>query len=256
MPTATASMIEVTQDQWNNLDSKVLWALRESKGKAPSDRGLSIKEYFDAYAYLLKNEPEWSRIEKYVTDKDFKLTRGYLSEVSASCLGNEKKGEKDNAWTWPSLFIITCLWGYNKNDKAGPVKLFYAMRKEGAREIIKDGAEMAREGQLKAAFKTIDRLDQIGTSYATKFLYAVGTSKPDLCPPPVILDGVIYKRLQEIGGDDLARRAFAFDSTKHGADGYDRYCKAVRRWANELSLQSADVELLLFELPRGKKISS
>ncbi len=240
---------------WDDCDRRAIGALESSvKGEKPEDPSILIDTFFDAYACLLKDGGEWKLLDNYLA-RERPLRRSDLRKVSISCQRDQ------NGFTWPCLFVVTCLWGFSNKDKAGAVKLFYAMRTPKSREIIITTAEKTLVGQLGEAFQEIRNLEQIGASYASKFLYAVGTSNPNLAPSPLVLDSIVNRGLQRIIGKEIAADAFAFnhDCRTLAAAGYVNYCNAMARWATSLSkhvgssLSSEDLELLMFIEGKSKR---
>lgn len=153
------------------------------------------------------------------------------------------------------LFVATMIWGFGDKDEAGPVKLFLAVRTPGFDDTLKKCAEEVAQGHLACAFCSIRELNEIGPSFGTKFLYALGVSS-QLKVKPLVLDGVVTKALQRGMGEDEANRRFLLDklyytSAKAKAEAgkaYQHYCESMSQWAKDLDdgITSEQLELFLF----------
>jgi hypothetical protein len=154
------------------------------------------------------------------------------------------------------------LWGFGENDKAGPVKLFEALRTTNngeriAERCITKAACLARSGEYRSSLEEIMKLDEIGPSYATKFVYSVGASR-DLGLKALILDSKVGKALKEfnmVGA--MARYGLSEDDvpnkkslTQPGR--YQTYCSDMGHWASELDCDPEQLEYSFFEKTKSK----
>ena len=178
------------------------------------------------------------------------LSRDDIKTLAEACKSSEQ--------LWPTLFTISMLWGYGENDDSGPVKLFYALNTKNAEGIIQSTADYVASGRLTDAFVTIRGLKEIGASYGTKYLFAVGRAYR-LSPEPLVLDGKLVKALRNWWGGNEADQRFNLGAKDYSypkgieraAKGYVAYCEELQRIAGQLGpAYSPDmVEQFLFENP-------
>jgi hypothetical protein len=214
-------------------------------------QNIPIQKYLKCYERLLHDKPSWIRAYEWLNGKTM-VSRDDIKTLAAVC-NNKTQG-------WPTLFTISMLWGYGQNDKAGPVKLFFALNTNGAEDIINETAMYVIQGNLAKAFVAIRGLDEIGPSYGTKFLFAIGQAY-QLQPQPLVLDDRLAEALRNWWGEDEAdtrfalkdRRRLSSKAKQRAVEGYVEYCREIQNLAGQLNPVSSpeQVEQFLFESKKG-----
>jgi hypothetical protein len=213
----------------------------------PAGQKFEFARFLPIYHRLFDECEEWRTTQEYLEDADA-ISREDLWVMSAAAHGG--------AISWSSLFMATMIWGFGAKDERGPVKIFLAIHTPGAAQIISDTVACVYECQLAEALVSIRRLDEIGTSFGTKFLYAAGLG----ClfdPKPYVLDSKVIKALRHGLGENVANDRFGLSAVasthKSGietaANGYANYCSALKEWANGLGdgINPEQLELFLFQ---------
>ena len=217
---------------------------------ALSPQRIRVERYFECYNLLLARNPSWEAAVSWLGERR-EISRDNLKQLATSCqIGSNR---------WSTLFVVTMLWGYGENDDSGPVKLFFALVKTpNAERVIDATANYVNDGDLANAFIKIRDLRMIGTSYGTKFLFAVGLGS-QVDPKPLVLDNKLTKALCNWWGKEVADKQFDLlvkdrsnpKGLQRAAKGYMAYCSEIQVIANKLNppCPPEQLEQFLFENP-------
>ena len=209
-------------------------------------QSIRIEKLFECYDRLLFDNNAWLEAKNWLSKKKF-ITRDDLRNLATDCSTSKK--------AWSVLFIVTMLWGYGEKDDSGPVKLYFALKTPDASRIINNTAGLISLGKLTEGFLEIRKLNEIGGSYGTKYLFSVGLAF-NLNPRPLVLDRKVEKSLKALWGDDaekyfrLKERTYTYEKgAMRAADGYLKYCIALETAAAKLTNPVTPVllEQFLFE---------
>jgi hypothetical protein len=232
-------------------------AVRKSR---PESQSVRWAKYADGYDAILAEIEVWRtfndtwRAFKNVRQRVKCVTRADLRSISDQCARRESG--------WPSLFCLTMLWGFGENDKAGPVKLFEALRTINSEEPIAErcitkAACLARSGDYRSSLEEIMKLDESGPSYATKFVYSVAASR-DNGLKALILDSKVGKALREFNMDGaMARYGLSENGSPNKQsliqpERYQTYCSDMGYWATELDCDPEQLEYSFFVKTQSK----
>ena len=217
------------------------------KIKALKPQVISIRKYWECYALILVNNRHWNNANKWMSGKT-SISRSDIKDLSIAC--------KNNDQSWATLFVVTMLWGYGESDDSGPIKLYFALKTNNADQIISKTAEYVAKADLVNAFIKIRELDEIGGSFGTKYLFAVGQAYEHM-PIPLVLDSKIIKALRNLWGESDAEKLFELkkqpyiysSAIKTAAVGYVAYCAIIQKIAEQLNEPTTPehLEQFLFE---------
>lgn len=166
------------------------------------------------------------------------VTRKTVRAYTAGSLGAPDSVERG--------FVVTMIWGggppAEDGDPRQPWRTAKALDTPGAVSRLEQSAEAVREGQLGEGLRLATSLDRIGTSFATKWLWAV--SSPQQRVAALVMDAQVAKTLRGFGRSELT----VTQSTPSSRDRqrYVAYCETATRWAIELGVVPELVERALF----------
>ena len=190
-----------------------------------------------------REEWEWAkrfiarRNKAKVVNESHLISRPDLKEAAGQCAGN-----------WTRVYILAMLWGYGASTgqpaKDGPAKLYLSLRTQDARNIIERAAGEIIQGNLEAGFTHFcigeSKLKEVGVSFGTKFLFAVGLVGNAVDVKPLVYDARIHKSLEALDYN------YPAPSGLRAAD-YVRYCNLMSWLAKQINADAGQLEQLLFE---------
>jgi hypothetical protein len=229
---------------------QVIAKLNKNAGKiaAVKPQVIPFKKHLKCYELLLVGNVPWGNASKWLADKT-SISRADIKTLADEC--------KAKAKSWPTLFVISMIWGYGERDDSGPVKLYFALNTNNAEVIINETAEHIAKGNLKNAFVKIQELNEIGGSFGSKFLFAVGQAYQSK-PQPLVLDSKLIRALCNLWGYEadklfnLKEQSYNYrKGRERAALGYVAYCDALQSIAQHLTTPIAPeiLEQFLFENP-------
>lgn len=218
----------------------------------PGDQEICVGEFYECYDILLSSNAcplseQWNVAKTCITPGALAansiITRQHLNNASNQVEPN-----------WPAVYLLAMVWGFGSvvdtPAKDGPAKLFVSTQTTGAEERIIRTANLVLGGNLQDAFGGLckadgaNKLRQIGSSFGTKYLYAVGLRNPaDANPKPLVFDARVKRSLRALPGGPPAW--LPMNQPNH----YHDYCACMGESADILgdAWTAYNLEQLLFE---------
>lgn len=143
-------------------------------------------------------------------------------------------------------FVAAMIWGGGPpapdGDTRHPWRTATALATPGAITCLAQAAQAVHEEQLGEALRLATRPRYLGTSFATKWLWAVNS--PDQHVAALIMDAQVAGILEELGRPELT--VSASDPRRKDRGRYVTYCVSATRWATELDVPPDVIERTLF----------
>lgn len=167
-----------------------------------------------------------------------KVDRALLVELSADL---NRASDLVRCW------FAVMAWGAGSRNRARLRQWTRALRSEAMVEALTSSCSLLRANRHEEAYRAL-RLPGVGQSYLTKWLWAIGLTRPSLHPRPYVLDRRIWQSLRLMQWTPAGRNE---------AERWIDYCRTLDRWGEALTADHAGwvvdgerIEQLLFELLR------
>lgn len=140
------------------------------------------------------------------------------------------------------LFVMTMMWGSGTRNGRGPRNTDAALSTDRVLDTLREARARVLDGDAGGAYDLYKRIDGLGPSFLTKWLWVVG-SMADVVPRPLIQDERVWSGLGKLGWDSLR----AAGRSRFWSHRYVAYLEACRLWAAQRGVEPEDIEYSLFQ---------
>ena len=239
---------------------------------APIEQAVHVGKFIECHDILLSHSPlaiDWDKVKEHISLHNGGNTLSSNSIITRECLAVDEFQQPN----WPAVYLLSMVWGFGETNgrpaKDGPAKLFVSTQTPQAAQRINNAAGRVLAGDLAGAFDSLcvidgaSKLSEIGPSFGTKFLFAVGMHLALFLPTqnpirPLVYDARIKKALDKLFASfqaNMPAQDFLWMDVKEGVH-YEAYCACISESATLMNRNSRAVhvhwdayklEQLLFE---------
>lgn len=180
----------------------------------------------------------------------------YVDGIGRDDLRHLSEQAATSAITYRRLLLAAMLWGYGP-IRYGPSRVGKMLGGDAEliNVLLSETAQLVRDGNHAEAVRQL-HLPQLGVSFATKYLYAVGLGY-ELHPGPLVLDLRVAAALRQLaneGGFDVTRFATVRGrAILRSGSAYYRYTQLLDAWGDAMGCPADKVEYFLFKLGKKRK---